>query len=66
VLIATNAVRNLVREGKTCQLRNMLVTGQADGMCTLEMSLSWLVKGGTVSQEDAVAVAFVPNEVGRY
>jgi twitching motility protein PilT len=66
VLIATNAVRNLVREGKTRQLRNMLVTGQADGMCTLEMSLSWLVKGGTVSQEDAVAVAFVPNEVGRY
>ncbi len=66
VLIATNAVRNLVREGKTRQIRNMIVTGQADGMCTLEMSLSHLVRSGHVKLEDAQAVAFVPHEIGRY
>ena len=66
VLIATNAIRNLIREGKTRQIRNMMVTGRADGMCTLEMSLSWLVTAGTITHEEAVAVAFVPNEVGRY
>ena len=66
ILVANNAVRNLIREGKTRQIRNMMVTGQGDGMCTLEMSLSWLVKAGTVSQEEALKVAFVPNEIGRY
>jgi twitching motility protein PilT len=63
VLIATNAVRNLVREGKTRQLRNSLTTGQPDGMQTLEMSLSHLVHQGTVSYADAVAHALVPKEI---
>ncbi|MGZ6792788.1 MAG: type IV pilus twitching motility protein PilT, partial [Mycobacteriales bacterium] len=47
VLVANSAVRNLVKEGKTNQLRNQLVTGQRDGMVTLEQSLSELVKAGT-------------------
>jgi twitching motility protein PilT len=63
VLMATHAVRNLIREGKTRQLRNALTTGQADGMLTLEMSLSHLVATGYVTYEDAVAQALVPNEV---
>src|SRR3954467_2276240 len=49
VMVATSAVRNLVREGKTNQLRNVLVTGQQDGMQTLEMSLNQLVAEGIVS-----------------
>lgn len=36
VLVATPAVRNLIKEGKTHQLRNALVTGSKDGMITLE------------------------------
>ena len=32
VLVATPAVRNLIKEGKTHQLRNSLVTGSRDGM----------------------------------
>jgi twitching motility protein PilT len=66
VLIANSAVRNLVREGKTRQIRNNMVTGQADGMCTLEMSLGWLVKQGIVSLDEAQAMAFVPSEVAQY
>jgi twitching motility protein PilT len=66
VLMANNAVRNLVREGKTRQLRNLMVTGQSEGMCTLEMSLSKLVSSGQVTKAEAEAIAFVPHEVGRY
>jgi twitching motility protein PilT len=63
VLVATSAVRNLVKEGKTNQLRNQVLTGQRDGMQTLEMSLTELVAGGVVRHEEAVARAAYPREV---
>jgi twitching motility protein PilT len=63
VLVATAAVRNLVKEGKTHQLRNSLVTGQRDGMVTLEHSLSTLVQSGQVSHADAEARSLYPKDV---
>ncbi|CAM3252650.1 type IV pilus twitching motility protein PilT [Nocardioides dubius] len=63
VLVATPAVRNLIKEGKTHQLRNSLVTGQRDGMVTLEQSLSRLVADGEVSVEDAAARSLHPHEI---
>ena len=65
VMVATQAVRNLVREGKTNQLRNVLVTGQGDGMQTLEMSLSQLVADGVVDYDEALAVSLYPKELKR-
>jgi twitching motility protein PilT len=64
VLIATGAVRNLLREGKTAQIRNVITMGQRDGMCTLEASLSDLVARGLVTHEEAVARSLFPNQVG--
>ncbi|MDQ1717936.1 MAG: twitching motility protein PilT [Pseudonocardiales bacterium] len=63
VLVADSAVRNLIKEGKTNQLRNSLVTGQKAGMVTLEQSLSTLVQSGTISYEDAVARSLYPKDV---
>ena len=63
VLMASSAVRNLVREGKTRQIRNAITIGQGDGMQTLEMDLNRLVTLGYVSREAAVSRAFVPNEI---
>jgi twitching motility protein PilT len=63
VLVATPAVRNLIREGKGSQLRNVLATGQREGMQTLEMSLSDLVRRGVVRYEDAVAHSAFPDEL---
>ena len=40
VLAGTHAVRNLIREGNTRQLRNAITMGQSEGMQTLEMHLS--------------------------
>ncbi|TDP96767.1 type IV pilus twitching motility protein PilT [Labedaea rhizosphaerae] len=65
VLVATTAVRNLIKEGKTHQLRNNLVTGHRDGMVTLEQSLSALVQSGQVSYEDAAARSLYPQDVVR-
>ena len=63
VLVATPAVRNLIKEGKTHQLRNSLVTGTRDGMNTLEQSLSQLVQQGVVSLDDAVARSLYPKDI---
>jgi twitching motility protein PilT len=65
VLLATPPVRNLVREGKTNQLRNVIVTSQHDGMQTLEMSLGGLVKAGAVTLADAEAVSLFPKDIAR-
>ena len=43
ILIANHPVRNIIREGKTHQLPNLITTNQAEGMCSLESSLAELV-----------------------
>ncbi len=63
VLIATTPVRNLIKEGKTNQLRNSIVTGQREGMQTLEAALSALVIGGVISYDEAVSRSLYPKDV---
>jgi twitching motility protein PilT len=65
VLVATHPVRNLIKEGKTRQLRNVVATSQRDGMQTIEAALSDLVARGLVDYEDAVARSLCPSEVRR-
>jgi twitching motility protein PilT len=65
ILVATHAVRNLVKEGKTNQLRNVQLTGQEEGMSTLEASLSELVTSGAVTYEDALSRSLFPKEVAK-
>jgi twitching motility protein PilT len=65
VLIANSPVRNLIKEGKTNQLRNQVVTGQGVGMQTLELSLNELVLHGIVGYDEAVARSVVGTEIER-
>ena len=65
VLVATYAVRNLIREGKGSQLRNMIATGGKYGMQTLEQGLSDLVTSGVVDYQEAVARSLYPDDVTR-
>jgi twitching motility protein PilT len=63
VLIGTNAVRNLIREAKTQQLRNVMTTSRDEGMQTLETSLSDLVSKGLVDLEVAQSKSVHPGDV---
>jgi twitching motility protein PilT len=63
VLMGTEAVRNLVREGKSRQLRNVVATGGPDGMQTIEMDLARLVSSGLVSMDMAQSVSAYPMEI---
>lgn len=63
VLVANPAVRNLLKEGKTHQLRNVLVTGQREGMLTFEHSLTALIAAGTITYEDAASRSLYPQDI---
>lgn len=65
VLLNTLAVQNLIKEGKTRQLRNVLETGSKDGMNTMERSLGELVRAGLVDFAMAAARAQYPEELRR-
>jgi twitching motility protein PilT len=63
VLMANDAVRNLVREGKSRQLRNTIISGQQEGMQTIEMDLARLVSSGILSFDVAAEVSQYPKEI---
>ncbi|HUC33482.1 MAG TPA: type IV pilus twitching motility protein PilT [Ilumatobacteraceae bacterium] len=63
VLVANEAVRNLVREGKSRQLRNAMIAGQQDGMQTIEMDLARLVSSGIISFDTAAEASAYPKEI---
>lgn len=63
VLMATSAISNVIREGKVRQLRNLIATGQRDGMMVMEQSLASLVASGVITYEDAVAASVYPDEI---
>lgn len=65
VLIASPAIKNLIREGKVYQINNVLQTSADLGMITLEKSLVSRVKDGLITIDDAQHYAENPDEVMR-
>lgn len=53
VLIATPAVRNIIREGKSHQLDAVIQTGGDQGMQSMDKTLVNMVQGGTITYDEA-------------
>ena len=53
VMVVTRAISNLIRENKTYQIRSVLQTSTAQGMCLLEHSMNHLIQTGTITAEEA-------------
>ena len=58
IMIATPAVRNLIREARTHHIRSVIETGAEYGMQTMESCLKQLVTSGLITYEDALARAY--------
>jgi twitching motility protein PilT len=54
VMVATPAIRNLIREQKVHQIYSMLQAGGKYGMVTMDMSLAQLVRGRRISMDTAL------------
>ena len=61
-MVAISAVRNMIRENKTYQVRSIIQTGQRHGMQTLDQSLADLVKKKIVTYQDGLEKASDPLE----
>jgi twitching motility protein PilT len=66
IMVATDAVRNLIRKGDDHMLRQQLSMGRAEGMMTMEQSLAELVRLGRILRETAFAHCFRPDDLRRY
>jgi len=56
VLIAVDAVRNIIRRGESFMLRNIIHTGSRYGMISMRQSIGQLLERGRISQEMAERV----------
>jgi twitching motility protein PilT len=65
ILIATPAVRNIIREGKTHQLEAVIQTGAEYGMQQMDKTLSQLIHAGTISYDEARNYAVDLGELDR-
>jgi len=65
ILIATPAVRNLIRENKTAQITAAMQTGTQFGMQTMDMALRNLYQRGLITYEDAMEKAVDQEELKK-
>ncbi|TVQ79137.1 MAG: type IV pilus twitching motility protein PilT [Phycisphaeraceae bacterium] len=63
ILLCTPAVRNLVREGRTFEIPNVIETNRAMGMQSLDSAIGSLFFNGMISREDALAQAVYPEKL---
>ena len=61
LMLATPAVRNLIREGETAQIPGVIQTSASHDMIPLERSLRSLVDQGLVAPEEAAVFAQDPT-----
>lgn len=65
VLVATSAVRSLIREGKTHQIYSNIQTGGKYGMQTMDQSLLELYKHKMITQDEMMSRTIHPDELKR-
>jgi twitching motility protein PilT len=65
ILTMNAGIRSVIREGKTHQIDNLMLTGGDVGMISLERSLANLIQAGKISLEEAKQHTLRPSELDR-
>ncbi len=65
VMIATPAVRNIIRNNELSQLRNVITTSSQAGMISLDQSLQQLHQRGLITYDDALMRASDPSTLSQ-
>lgn len=63
VLHANTAIRNLIREGKSHQIANIMQTNRRMGMITMDDAIVQLVREGKITRQMAAAFAQEPDSI---
>lgn len=65
MMVVTDAIRNLIRNGNTPQIVNAISTSAAIGGQTMDQALVKLIKSGMVTKETAIQYAHEPEYVRK-
>jgi twitching motility protein PilT len=65
IMVATPAIRNLIREEKIHQIYSAIQSGSKFGMQTMNQSLAELVKRRQITREDAILRSTLPEELAQ-
>jgi twitching motility protein PilT len=65
IMVATSAIRNLVREGKVHQIPSFLQSSSDVGMISFDQHLAQRYSDGVISKNTALELAHDPNEFKR-
>jgi twitching motility protein PilT len=57
IMIGSQALTSLIREGKSSMITSMIQMGQAEGMCTFDQALKGHVASGKITKEAAYSIA---------
>ncbi|MBN2058046.1 MAG: PilT/PilU family type 4a pilus ATPase [Candidatus Saganbacteria bacterium] len=57
ILVATPAIRNIIRKGATQDIYSMIELGQKFGMTSMDSSIAKLYKANQISRDEAIAYA---------
>ncbi|MBB5063811.1 type IV pilus twitching motility protein PilT [Granulicella mallensis] len=63
VMVATTAIRNMIRTGQDHQIRSHISTSRGEGMMTMDQSLAELARTRRITQETALAHCYHPEEL---
>jgi len=66
IMIATVAMRNLIRTAQDHQIRSHISSGRAEGMMTMEQSLAELVRSGRIHRDTALAHCYNAAELRQH
>ena len=61
IMLGTNSIRNLIREGKVAQMYSAIQMGHSAGMQTLDQNLMALLKSARISRDEARRHAKTPE-----
>ena len=65
VMRMNNAIRSLIRDGKTHQIDNAIASGAGEGMITMDQSILNLYKAGEITRETALEYSDNPDQLQR-
>ncbi len=65
IMIANNAIQNMIREGKVHQMDNVIYAGASDGMITMDADILRLYQQKRISRENALLYSTNPELMAR-
>lgn len=63
ILVGNAAVGNLIREGKTVQIPNVIQSGKREGMHSLNDDLNRMISEGTITRQEALEFSYDPDGI---